>query len=158
MPSGRRDENDVRSYPINVSIGGISGGISALDATGQITKVYIVNESDTPIIKQGVGGVVKFAVDYNVTFPGAGFSWRVTTTVCEAGSIPIASAWKNYRIDNASLNAGGMSKTFNKLDMNGNIAGIGLVMPNRTLNVVIKLFVRGDQNELYPVVSESWRD
>jgi len=149
-------------YPVSAGISGISA-IDAYIRPGTIPSVKVYNDQNSEVTKMGEGGTIKFAISYDVIFPSAGWSWRITTTVCET-SQSLSGAWPNlaymnYVIDNASANAGGMAKTNQVIDMgqSANSLLFHTVMPPRALTVLVKIWVRGDLTENYPPIGESWR-
>jgi hypothetical protein len=141
----------VRTYKLEA----VAAPVEALaDSYGTITGLHWIDTSTGQTITEAaVGQSITLVADWTATCPTIGISWKACCTAIEAlYSIPLTSAWKNYVQANTT---GSNSST--KTNMRLNQMGAS-VMPARNLNVIVKLWVRGDLNEDYPALSEAWRN
>ncbi len=153
----RQDEQEgVAVYPLQAMA--IQAAISGLeDSYGSITELHWEDRTTGQIITQAaVGQQIVLVASWTATVPTSGISWKACVTAMEAGTIPVVSAWKNY-VQANTTGPNSSTKTNMKLDQMGASLGGTLIMPNRALTVVVKLWVRGDLVQDYPPVSEAWR-
>lgn len=140
-----------RFHNLSASFSGIASDLD--NAWGSITNIRWVDSEDNVITKAVKGQPIKLMVDWTAFLPDWGGSWKVCCTAMETG-ISLSKAWKNYVQANSwAINE--FEKTNMKLDQ---MSGGNFTMPDRNLNVVLKLWIREDTAEDYPPVGESWRN
>lgn len=149
--------HQLRANPIGIDYDNAYhfGGIAGLaDAYGSVTNIRWIDSAGQVITQATKGQPITLMVDFFAELPSGSLSWRATVTAMEVG-VPVTSAWKNYV--EAHTWANSMEKPNFKLTQMRASKGGSFVMPDRDLNVVVKLWVRGDLVEDYPPVGENWR-
>lgn len=141
----REDEKTAKLHEITLQPQ-IQGSIS-LGGNNGFNRVFAIDENNQEITEAAAGQRIIIVCDMfaeNLDAPPWPATWKLTITAIEIGQ-PTASAWKNQHDTNRT----GKQFSHNFLKLNEYPNG-SETMPDRNLNLRIKMWQKGDTRDPYP--------